>query len=532
MIKIQNPILKGFNPDPSICRVGDDYYIATSTFEWFPGVQIHHSKDLVNWHLVSRPLNRVSLLDMKGNPNSGGVWAPSLSYSGGKFWLIYSDMKTKFGAWRDVHNYLTTCETIDGEWSEPIFLNSSGFDPSLFQDDDGRKYVVNRNWDQRTRNDSPCTIVLQEYSDAEKRLIGKPKVIFTGTDLAYTEGPNLYKINGYYYLVTAEGGTWYGHAATLARSEKIEGPYVLHPDNPLLSSWHDPRNPLQKCGHAAFVETQTNEWYMVHLTGRTLPQNQKPILDNRGFCPLGRETAIQKLEWRNGWPYVVGGKQGSLEVEAPNLEEVKWEKDYDEVDDFNSPILNHHFQSLRIPLTDEIMSLTDRPGNLRLYGRESLTSLFTQALVARRWQAFNFDASTGVFFKPDTFQQAAGLVCYYDTENWTSVQVTWNEEKGRIIDLVIRDHISFSRPLQGAEIQVPETVEYVHFKVKVREHTYQYYYSFDNETWIEIPGLFESYNLSDEHANGFTGAFVGMHCQDTSGARKAADFDYFQYKEL
>jgi xylan 1,4-beta-xylosidase len=318
----------------------------------------------------------------------------------------------------------------------------------------------------------------------------------------------------------------------LARSEKIEGPYVLHPDNPLLSSWHDPRNPLQKCGHAAFVETQTNERYMVHLTGRTLPQNQKPILDNRGFCPLGRETAIQKLEWRNGWPYVVGGKQGSLEVEAPNLEEVKWEKDYDEVDDFNSPILNHHFQSLRIPLTDEIMSLTDRPGNLRLYGRESLTSLFTQALVARRWQAFNFDASTGVFFKPDTFQQAAGLVCYYDTENWTSVQVTWNEEKGRIIDLVIRDHISFSRPLQGAEIQVPETVEYVHFKVKVREHTYQYYYSFDNETWIEIPGLFESYNLSDEHANGFTGAFVGMHCQDTSGARKAADFDYFQYKEL
>src|SRR4051794_39957911 len=133
-MKIQNPVLKGFNPDPSICKVGEDYYIATSTFEWFPGVQIHHSKDLVNWHLVSRPLNRTSLIDMKGNPNSGGVWAPCLTYDDGKFWLIYSDVKLHSGAWKDTHNYLTTCETIDGEWSDPIYLNSSGFDPSLFHD--------------------------------------------------------------------------------------------------------------------------------------------------------------------------------------------------------------------------------------------------------------------------------------------------------------------------------------------------------------------------------------------------------------
>ena len=147
-MKIQNPILKGFNPDPCICRVGEDYYIATSTFEWFPGVQIHHSKDLKNWQLICHPLNRLSQLNMLGNPDSGGVWAPALSYADGKFWLIYSDMKVVTGAWKDGHNYLVTCDTIDGEWSEPIYLNSSGFDPSLYHDEEsGKKYLLNMVWD-------------------------------------------------------------------------------------------------------------------------------------------------------------------------------------------------------------------------------------------------------------------------------------------------------------------------------------------------------------------------------------------------
>jgi xylan 1,4-beta-xylosidase len=533
-MEIQNPILKGFNPDPSICRVGEDYYIAVSTFEWFPGVQIYHSRDLVNWRLVSRPLNRVSLIDMKGNPNSGGVWAPCLTYADGMFWLVYSDIKVHAGAWKDGHNYLTTCETIDGEWSEPIYLNSSGFDPSLFHDFDGRKYIVNLLWDQRTYNHSFAGILLQEYSHKDKRLIGDAKVIFEGSKLKVTEGPHLYRINYYYYLLTAEGGTRYEHAATIARSKNIDGPYELHPDNPILTAWHTPGNPLQRCGHASIVQTHTGERYLAHLAGRPLPRDNQPLLSHRGFCPLGRETAIQKLEWRDGWPYVVGGKQGSVKVEAPQIEEVKWERDYLEVDHFDSKTLNHHFQSLRIPLTEDIMSLTDRPGHLRLYGKESLTSCFTQALVARRWQSFNFDAGTAVSFHPTTFQQAAGLVCYYNTENWTSVQVTWDKEKGRVIDIMRCDNFTFSQPIHGSEIQIPEECEYVHLKVKVREHTYQFAYSFDNKKWTDIPVQFETYKLSDEYVrgNGFTGAFVGMHCQDTSGRNRPADFDYFSYKEL
>jgi xylan 1,4-beta-xylosidase len=535
MTKIKNPVLKGFNPDPSICRVGEDYYIAVSTFEWFPGVLIHHSKDLVNWHLVARPLNRVSQLDMKGNPNSGGVWAPDLSYHDGKFWLIYADVKVVDGAWKDCHNYLVTCETVDGEWSEPVKLNSSGFDASLFHDIDGKKYLLNMLWDQRTYNHPFGGIVMQEYSHEEKRLIGKTKVIFKGTDIRLTEAPHLYHIGEYYYLLTAEGGTKFEHASTLARSKTIDGPYELHPENPLLTSWHDPRNPLQKCGHASIVHTHTNEWYLAHLTGRPLSREDVPVLVERGYCPLGRETAIQKLEWIDGWPFVVGGKEGSLEVVGPRMEEVKWEQDYEETDHFDSSKLNIHFQSLRIPLTEDIMSLTDRPGNLRLYGKESLTSTFTQALVARRWQSFDFDAATSVSFHPDTFQQAAGLVCYYNTENWTSVQVTWDEEKGRIIDIVRCDNFTFSHPIQGSEIVVPDTCEHVHFKVKVREQTYTFSYSFDGEVWNEISVFFHSYKLSDDYIRGggfFTGAFVGMHCQDTSGRDIPADFDYFMYREL
>ncbi|WP_416148759.1 glycoside hydrolase family 43 protein [Salipaludibacillus sp. HK11] len=534
MSTIQNPILTGFNPDPSICRVGEDYYIAVSTFEWFPGVGIYHSKDLKNWRLANRPLKRLSQLNMTGNPDSGGVWAPQLSYSEGKFWLIYSDVKVTDGQWKDSHNYLVTCDTIEGDWSEPTYLNSSGFDPSLFHDDDGKKYLVNMLWDHRVGHHNFYGIVLQEFCPEEQQLIGNTNIIFKGTDIKLTEAPHLYKMNGYYYLLTAEGGTKYDHAATIARSKDLSGPYEVHPENPLITSWPYPRNPLQKAGHASIVKTHTNEWFLVHLTGRPLPKEGQPLLDPRGFCPLGRETAIQRVEWKNDWPYVVGGNQPSLEIEGPKMEEVKWEKDYLVKDDFDQRLLNANFQSLRIPLGEEIVSLNDNPGHLRIYGRESLSSKFTQAFIARRWQHFKFTAETKVAFNPESFQQAAGLVNYYNTENWTAFQITWNEEKGKVLELTTCDNFTFDQPIQGKEIDIPETVEYVYLRVTVKTNVYQYSYSFDGENWLVIPIDFYSYKLSDDYIQGggfFTGAFVGMQCQDTSGRKLHADFDYFVYKD-
>ena len=247
---IRNPILPGFNPDPSILRVGDDYYIATSTFEWYPGVQIHHSRDLVNWRLLTRPLRRASQLNMLGDPDSCGVWAPCLTHSDGLFWLVYTDVKrygrtTVGGAsgasLRDFHNYLVTCPTIDGEWSDALYLNSSGFDPSLFHDDDGRKYLVNQLWDHRPGRGRFAGIVLQEYSPTQRKLIGEPRNIFKGTAIGFTEAPHLYKRNGYYYLITAEGGTGWGHAITMARSRSLTGPYELHPDKYIVTARDRPR---------------------------------------------------------------------------------------------------------------------------------------------------------------------------------------------------------------------------------------------------------------------------------------------------
>ncbi|MBL9200909.1 MAG: glycoside hydrolase family 43 protein, partial [Opitutaceae bacterium] len=306
---IRNPILPGFNPDPSIVRVGDDYYIATSTFEWFPGVQIHHSRDLVHWRLLSRPLTRPSQLNMLGDPDSCGVWAPCLTYADGLFWLIYTDVKrygrTSVGgasgaSLRDFHNYLVTCPTIDGEWSDPVYLNSSGFDPSLFHDASGKKYLLNQLWDHRPGKNRFNGIVLQEYSIKERKLIGERKNIFAGTPIWFTEGPHLYQRDGWYHLITAEGGTGWGHAVTMARSRSLFGPYELHPDTYVLTARHRPDAALQRTGHADLVETQNGEIYMVYLCGRPLP--------NRGRCTLGRETAIQKMSWgADGWLRTLDG---------------------------------------------------------------------------------------------------------------------------------------------------------------------------------------------------------------------------------
>ncbi|MEM8485765.1 MAG: glycoside hydrolase family 43 protein [Bacteroidota bacterium] len=310
MATIKNPILKGFNPDPSIVRVEDDYYIATSTFEWFPGVQLHHSKDLVNWRLLGRPLDRVSQLDLSGIPDSCGVWAPCLSYYNGTFYLVYSNVKSFDGRWKDTPNYLVTATNINGPWSEPIYLNSIGFDGSLFHDSDGRKWYLSMRIDHRQK-DFFGGIVMQAYDAAAGALVGEVFTLTQGTDLGSTEGPHLYKKDGFYYLLLAEGGTEYGHAVTIMRAREITGPYTPHPENPLLTARNNASLPLQKAGHGDFVETQEGDWYIAFLVGRPLTE--------RGKCILGRETAIERVVWRDGWPFLAAGNEPREQVPVPTL---------------------------------------------------------------------------------------------------------------------------------------------------------------------------------------------------------------------
>ncbi|UDF04024.1 glycoside hydrolase family 43 protein [Asticcacaulis sp. AND118] len=531
---IRNPILPGFNPDPSIVRVGDDYYIATSTFEWYPGVQIHHSRDLIHWRLITRPLRRPAQLDMRGAPDSCGVWAPCLTHDNGLFYLIYTDVKrygrtTVGGAsgasLRDFHNYLVTCPAIDGEWSDPIYLNSSGFDPSLFHDDDGRKYLLNMLWDHRPGRVRFAGIVLQEYDPVGQGLTGERKVIFESTSLGMAEGPHLYKRDGWHYLITAEGGTGWNHAVTMARSRHITGPYELHPEKHILSSRLRPDSPLQRAGHGDLVEARDGTPMLVYLCGRPLP--------NRGRCVLGRETAIQPMRWADdGWLRTLDG-QGlpMLVAESP---EPLGEPPEPERADFNGPDLPIEFQWLRSPHPETLFSLSDRPGHLRLHGRETLGSLFEQALVARRQQAFCYSAETVLDYQPRHYQQAAGLVCYYNGSKYHYLHVTHDEQAGRHVrvmsalpDSTTSDAFSALYPVADGPIHLRVEVDYERLRFAFRLKT--------EAEWTWIDGHFDASILSDEAtvpgAPNFTGAFVGMACQDTSGERLPADFASFDYRE-
>jgi xylan 1,4-beta-xylosidase len=535
-MKIRNPILPGFNPDPSVVRVGGDYYVATSTFEWFPGVQIHHSRDLVHWRLLTRPLTRASQLDMRGDPDSCGVWAPCLTYDAGLFYLIYTDVKrygrtTQGGAagasLRDLHNYLVTSPAIEGEWSDPVYLNSSGFDPSLFHDDDGRKYLLNMLWDHRPGRNRFAGICMQEYSFAERRLVGPRRVIFEGTPLGLTEGPHLYKRGGYYYLLTAEGGTGWGHAVTFARARELWGPYELHPDKYILTSRHRPDIELQRAGHGDLVETQNGETYLVHLCGRPLR--------NRGRCTLGRETAIQKMKWcEDGWLRTEDGEGlPHLEVEAPDLPSHPFPAPPVR-EEFDAPTLPVDFQWLRSPCPEELFSLTERPGHLRLYGRETLGSLFRQALVARRQQSHCYSAATSVDFEPEHYQQSAGLICYYNGSKFHYLYVSHDEALGKHLRVMSALPDQLQTDAFTTPVPVPANVP-VRLRVEVDYERLRFAYRIEGQDWNWLPEQFDASILSDEAAApgspNFTGAFVGMCCQDTAGTALPADFDYFEYIE-
>jgi xylan 1,4-beta-xylosidase len=560
MKTISNPILKGFNPDPSIIRVDDDYYISTSTFEWFPGVQIHHSKDLVNWTLLTHPLTKTSQLDMKGVPDSCGVWAPCLTHTDGVFYLVYTNVKNFNGDWKDTPNFVITATDICGPWSDPTLINSSGFDPSLFHDDDGKSYFVNMLVDHRNSLFFGG-IVLQEYDRNTNKVIGKVHHIFSGSEHGLTEGPHIYKKNGYYYLLTAEGGTSYDHCVSLARSTSLLGPYEIHPSNPVLTSKLAPSNYLQKTGHADLVETQNGEWYMVFLTGRPLTE--------LGRCITGRETAIEKVTWhKDDWLYLdnsdldisdldnneLDQNSGAIDVakniarrlvKAPNLPEHKFAHTNSQIN-FDSDDIDINLQSLRIPITNDWANQTDRQGFLRLYGRESRSSCFEQSLLARRIQAHHTVTSTCLEFSPENFQQMAGLVCYYNTTHYYYLYLSGDDigfySGKKFINVLSCDDNKTTYVLK-APIDV-SAFDKIHLKADFNGASLQFFYTTNIEVetpqWEKIGPELDGSILSDDYvvhiekgySPNFTGAFVGLACQDLSGQKIHADFEFFAYEEI
>jgi xylan 1,4-beta-xylosidase len=529
-LMIQNPILTGFNPDPSLLKVGKDYYLATSTFEWWPGIEIYHSKDLVNWQLVAEPIQDESLISLRGVYNSGGIWAPHLSYADGRFWLV-STIVHSATAFKDTINFVMTSAHIAGPWSVPHFITASGFDPSLFHDEDGRHYILNMLFDHRLDHPGFSGIAMQEFDPHTFRTIGQRQKIYGGTAWGTCEGPQIMKKDGWYYLLCAAGGTGYSHAATVARSRRIWGPYEDSPVMPLISTRYAPYSPLKKCGHACFAPVSADEWYIVFLCARPL----LPV--GRSTCPLGRETGLARIEWTaDGWPRLANGTMvPDAVMAAPSIAATMPQSDHSQRIDFAQiKTLPPELKTLRGPLALATSSLTERPGFLRLYGRESLSSLNHQTLLARRWQAFHFTATTEMIFAPANFQQTAGLILFYDTANWAYLYSSFDEEKQQTylrVETADMGHFRYLAPQQIIDPNQP-----VQLTVMVDRNIAIFSYT----QGVQHGNLGEVYaadHLSDDYVKdqghlGFTGAMVGICTQDMDTHRSYADFRYFDYQEI
>lgn len=546
---IQNPILRGFHPDPSIIRVGEDYYIATSTFEWWPGVRLHHSRDLKNWEQIEYPLSRLSQLDLRGVGASQGIWAPCLTYDQGTFYLVYTVVRSFYCNMYDTENYLVTSDNIHGPWSEPVALNNFGFDPSLFHDEDGRKYMVSMVTDHRVPKKYAGRLVLQEYDPEKKAMTGPVRDIYRGEKI-FLEGPHIYKRQGWYYLFAADTGTGEGHGQSVLRSRDIWGPYEMLKENhgeqreeneafSILTSRHHEDILLQKSGHGDLVETPGGEWYMVHLCGRAFadrnPADAGRFPNSRRYM-MGRETAIQKILWReDGWPVLeAGGTTPQNEVPVPKevSEEVLCRREAASPlvrDDFEEKALSLDYQSLRIPMDEHYLSLRARPGWLRMYGRSGLSSRFSQTLIARRMREYCMEASACVEFEPEVFKQMAGLIFLYDCDNYLYLHISRDEDVGKCITLLKAENKKYEYLTDYIPVREKEAL---YLKMETRNAMTRFYYGYSEKDWQEIGPLINASFLSDEACGEgwFTGAMIGICCQDMTGFGRYADFDWFEVK--
>jgi len=537
---IKNPILPGFNPDPCIIRVDSDYYIATSTFEWFPAIAIYHSKDLKNWHLLTHIIHDEKQLDLHLIESAKGVWAPDLIYDKNReiFIVSFTRMASMNARYFDLDNYYVESKSIMGPWSKPYYLNSVGFDPSLFIDDDGKYYVTSLQWEFRDGYEKPGTIVLQEI-DIENRVSkGYAKTISIGaTDRGCIEAPRIYKKFGYYYLMQAEGGTGYGHSVTISRSKSIWGPYEVKNDSPIVTSCLENFNErnvedslkihkykkngtnLQKSGHASICETQNGDVYLCHLCAR-------PILPQI-CCTLGRETAIQKMKWTEDYWLIMddGSNLAKDEVLESGLDEVIFESESKKVNFEPWPT---YLISPRIS-KDTFVKVNGNK-QLKIRGQQSLCSLDRVSLIAKRITSLNINFSTVMDFDPKVFQHMAGIVIYYDNMNHISLYKT--VENGDLIIQIVqvdngqrieryKEKIDFNNKIELKSSLNPEFINFEYRKINEKEFT-------------KINIDFETYKYSDEYSRygEFTGTFCGIFVVDSNKREEIATFDYFDYNDL
>ena len=539
---IKNPILPGFNPDPCICRKGEDYYMAVSSFEWFPGIPVYHSKDLKNWELYSHVLTDDVAVDLKKLPSAKGIWAPCLTYCEKEdlFYVVYGVMNSMNARYFDVDNYLITAKDIKGPWSEPVYIHSSGFDASILHDDDGRKYIVSLEWETREGYEKPGAICMVEYSSEKKEIVGYPKRIWSGgTDRGCIEAPHLTKRGDYYYIMCAEGGTGYGHSVTMGRAKEVWGPYEGDPTNPILTyipgdfyerhdpdhlkpKYFNPESVLQKSGHGSYVETQLGEVYLVHHTARPFVPELR--------CTLGRETAIQKMKWTDdGWLRMYDDSNLAKEYVAESkLPEYKVPQ-IPNFDDFDGEELGIQYYAPRIA-PSSFADVKARPGFVRIRGQESRCSLNKVSILARKLTSVYAKVTTKMEFKPEVHQHSAGLIMYYDNMNYIYLRKYYSETLGQSALSIIHLENGEKTEFLNTRIPVDECPIYLRLNVEGRKSYFEW--SYDGEAYNKIGKVFDTTKFSDEYCKygEFTGTFVGMTCADRVLHKHYADFDFFNYE--
>lgn len=540
---IHNPILPGFHSDPCICRKGDDFYLAVSSFEWFPGIPIYHSRDLQHWELYSHALQNADEPDLRKLPSAKGIWAPCLTYCAAEdlFYVVYGVMNSMNARYFDVDNFQITAKDPKGPWSAPVYLHSAGFDASLFHDDDGKKYLVALEWETRTAYEKPGPICVVEYDPAAQAIVGLPKRIWRGaTDRGCIEGPHLTKRGAYYYLMCAEGGTGYYHSVTMGRSKSVWGPYEPDPSGPLLTSneteaneradwdhlkprYYNPAVRLQKAGHGSYVDLPNGEtWLVCHVSRPFLPELR---------CTLGRETAIQRMRWtEDGWLRMENGGRLPEEYVQPSALPACPLPALPARDDFDAPTLGIGWYA---PRTDpnSFVDLTSRPGWARLRGQESGCSLNRVSLLARKLTSVRATVTTRMEFTPLSYQHTAGLILYYDNMNYLYLYQYFSETLGCSALGVLQLENGVRTEHSAARVRA-EAGKPLWLRLELAGRDARFRWSADGEAYAEIGPVFDLSKLSDEYSRfgEFTGTFVGITCGDRLLHRQTADFDFFEYQ--
>jgi len=500
-MKYQNPIIKGFHPDPSICRVDDTFYLVNSSFQFLPGVPIFSSKDLVNWMQLGHCLTRPSQLDMTGVECSMGIFAPTIRYHQGKFYMITTNVSLKDKSGKLVNFIVSTEDPLKG-WSDPVVVDIEGIDPSFFFEN-GKTYIQ---YAILGRGIGQVEVNLETGE-----LLSDIVIITTGSGGRDVEGPHMYRIGDYYYLLTAEGGTREGHMVTIRRGNSVWGPFEECPANPILTNRDQSRQLLQNVGHADLVDDAEGNWWLVALAVRSVKRRHH----------LGRETILMPVTWNEeGWPVVSKG-YAEIEMEVESLQESKQLNMGLEKDDFNSDILGLKWNSLREFIND-LYSLTERPGFLALKAsKDSLNDLGTTSFIGRRQEDFECEVITKMEFNPTKPYEEAGITIFGD--------------RNHHFDLFLRDNKVVLR--KTVSDMVIENAEYangntrVYFKVSASKFEYKFFYSFDNINYSLIDESYTRHLAIEVIDSKFAGAYIGMYAtgngQDTD---VKAYFDFFSYE--